>query len=323
VAVIQVFEFADIPHICSKDYPKVLRNGALYVRTRRLPETSEVPTSIEMREVVDLATRKSLRAYVKAAEDAGVTLTAHSTDRAPYDAEAERAWRLSELTDKIRQSGHWQVAIQPVGFSPERVAYSELEPIINGAVVRLRGWPVPYIDYRQPVLRGSDWVGQDIDARFVAQSEAWRFFTSGQFRHLRAVSADWRRGAEETPVPRGFTSVIEVWEVLYYVTEVFELAARLALSDAGAEVMTVNVELHDLAGRALIMGVRGRTEFVTPKAGPQEDSLTQKMTLSKDELIAKTRQHAAEMSQGFFGRFGWNPSLQQLTILQAPLDSMS
>ncbi len=95
VAVIQIFEFADVPHICSKDYPNVLRNGALYVRTRRLPETSEVPTSVEMREVLDLATRKSLRAYVKAAEDAGVTLTTHErpTDRASYDAEAERAWQ--------------------------------------------------------------------------------------------------------------------------------------------------------------------------------------------------------------------------------------
>lgn len=230
---------------------------------------------------------------------------------------------MSDLTDKIGQAGHWQVAIQPVGYIPGRVPYGELEPIISGAVVRLRGWPVPFIDTRQSVLRGRDWVGQDIDGGIVAQYEAWRFFTSGQFRHLRAVSADWRKGAEQTAAPRGFTSVIEVWEILYYVTEVYELAARLALTAAGAEVMTAHVELHGLAGRALVMGLRGRTEFVTPKGGPQEDSLTQEMTLSKEELIAETRLHAVEMSQMFFSRFGWSPSVQQLTILQAQLASPS
>lgn len=226
---------------------------------------------------------------------------------------------MSELTDKIGQRGHWQVAIQPVAYNPKRVPYGELGPIINGAVVRLRGWPVPFIDSRESILRGQDWVGQDIDAGVVDQYEAWRLFTSGQFRHLRAVSADWRKGAEQTSVPRDFTSVIEVWEVLYYVTEVFELAARLALTAAGAEMMTVSVELRGLAGRALVMGMRDRADFAIPKGGPREDSLPHEMTLSKDELIAKTRQHAVGMSQGFFSRFGWDPSIQQLTALQTHL----
>lgn len=81
--------------------------------------------------------------------------------------------------------------------------------------------------------------------------------------------------------------------------------------------------LRGLAGRALVMGLRGRTEFITPKGGPQGDSLTREMTLPKDELIVKTRQHAVEMSQEFFSRFGWNPSHQQLTILQPQLASLS
>jgi hypothetical protein len=60
VAVIQVFEFADLPHLCSKDYPQVLREGALYVRPRKVPETSELASSVEMREILDLATEKAL-----------------------------------------------------------------------------------------------------------------------------------------------------------------------------------------------------------------------------------------------------------------------
>ena len=91
----------------------------------------------------------------------------------------------------------------------------------------MRGWPVPFVDHRAELLRGDDWTGQDIDAEIVSHYEAWRFFTSGQFNHLRAVSADWRTGQEATAVPVGAHAVIEVWEILYYVTELFELAARL------------------------------------------------------------------------------------------------
>ncbi len=98
VAVIQVFEFADLPHLCAKTYGDVLREGALYVRPRKVPETSELATSVEMREVLDLATEKALRAYVRLAERAGATLG--SGDEVPrseasdeqYDAQRKGAW---------------------------------------------------------------------------------------------------------------------------------------------------------------------------------------------------------------------------------------
>jgi len=72
VVVVQVYEFADIPHLCARDYPDVLRAGALYVRPRKMPETAEVASSVEMREVLDLAAEKRLRAYIEMAERAGV-----------------------------------------------------------------------------------------------------------------------------------------------------------------------------------------------------------------------------------------------------------
>lgn len=74
-AVLEVHEFSDVPHLCARGYEKVLRKGALYVRSRKLPETTEVPSSNEMREVLDLAAEKRLRAFVESAERAGVKLT--------------------------------------------------------------------------------------------------------------------------------------------------------------------------------------------------------------------------------------------------------
>lgn len=66
--VIIVHEFRDVPVLCRKDYPDplrpatpVLRQGACYVRSRRKPETSEIPSQTEMRELLELATEKQLR----------------------------------------------------------------------------------------------------------------------------------------------------------------------------------------------------------------------------------------------------------------------
>ena len=89
----------------------------------------------------------------------------------------------------------------------DRVPYEQLDEIIPAVAVRMRGWPVPYANFdRRELLRGDDWVGQDVDAKNVSHYEAWRFFMSGQFLHLRAVSADSRTGSELTPVQQDFGS---------------------------------------------------------------------------------------------------------------------
>jgi predicted HTH transcriptional regulator len=86
VAVMQVHEFADIPVLCAKDYLDVLRAGACYVRSRRVPETAEIPSAVEMRELLELATEKALRAYVERAENAGVILRSQSPASESADA---------------------------------------------------------------------------------------------------------------------------------------------------------------------------------------------------------------------------------------------
>jgi predicted HTH transcriptional regulator len=96
VAVIEVFEFSDTPHFCARDYGEVLQKGRLYVRPRRVPETSIVSSATEMREVVELAIEKRLRAYVETAERANVALSTENlpsmSDAERYDAEAGEAW---------------------------------------------------------------------------------------------------------------------------------------------------------------------------------------------------------------------------------------
>ena len=53
--ILYIEEFAEIPVLCKRDYQGVLRSGACYVRSSRKPETSEIPTQTEMRELLQLA----------------------------------------------------------------------------------------------------------------------------------------------------------------------------------------------------------------------------------------------------------------------------
>lgn len=91
LAVFEISEFADLPHLCIHD-SAVLRRGALYVRTRKKPETAEIASLDEMRELLDLATVKRLRAYVTLGERAGVRLVGESSGEESFKTERDRAW---------------------------------------------------------------------------------------------------------------------------------------------------------------------------------------------------------------------------------------
>ena len=69
--ILEVDEFADIPVLCKRGYQDVLRNGACYVRSRRKPETSAIPTQEDMRDLLELAIDKGVVKYLARAERVG------------------------------------------------------------------------------------------------------------------------------------------------------------------------------------------------------------------------------------------------------------
>jgi hypothetical protein len=94
--ILSVEEFETIPVICKRQFndPRnpakvVLRPGACYVRTRRKPETSEIPSQTEMRELLELATRKGIRHFLERAAAAGLPVATPGAPSAAehYDAE--------------------------------------------------------------------------------------------------------------------------------------------------------------------------------------------------------------------------------------------
>jgi len=87
---IEVREFLELPVLCKRDYPGTLRNGALYVRRRGKNETVEVPSHIEMREVIERA------AEVTARKMLGTVIRLQTTPRPPQPSEAEKFAKEAE-----------------------------------------------------------------------------------------------------------------------------------------------------------------------------------------------------------------------------------
>lgn len=222
----------------------------------------------------------------------------------------------SPIVDKIRTRGYWDVTIHPTRRLQKPLQPATLLDTLTRNVVSRRGWPVPFIDYRIPSQRTKDSVGQDIDAQMVGHYEAWRFTTNAQFSQLRSISADWREGTERTVVPRGARAVIEVWEILFYITELVELAARLALL-GGADEFHLAAELHGMADRALVAGTPNReldADYIS-----QLDVIDDARTVSVKQLTASSQQVAVDMSAALLAGFGWHAKLDVLRDYQGEL----
>jgi len=87
IVALQIREFESIPILCRKSYDDILRAGACYVRSRRKPETVEIPSQEDMRDLLDLATEKGLRKYFSQSAAAGVIFPSANlvTDREAFE----------------------------------------------------------------------------------------------------------------------------------------------------------------------------------------------------------------------------------------------
>ena len=87
--VIEVEEFSDVPVLCKRDYADVLREGACYVRPRRKPETTEIPTQADMRDLLDLAIEKGVTQFLERARRVGLfispTIETSISDQESFD----------------------------------------------------------------------------------------------------------------------------------------------------------------------------------------------------------------------------------------------
>lgn len=90
VAIV-VYEFDQIPVVCKRASGDLLRQGAIYTRSHRIPETCEVPTQTEMREITELATDKGIRRFITRLHRVGIPVeeTAMRSDEETFAKQLE------------------------------------------------------------------------------------------------------------------------------------------------------------------------------------------------------------------------------------------
>jgi hypothetical protein len=318
IVALEVGEFDVVPYICTRDYLDETRAGALYVRPRGMPKSVHVPTSIDMRDLVDLATSKGVREFIRRAGQAGMlTLSAEAGPGQDelFGAERMRAWsEPSAWAPDLEGLARFDVAIRPLPFDPRRIPPVRLDEVIERATVRLRGWPVPMFSRTEAVKRLGDRIGQDASARPVRRAEAWWLCSSGQFLQRRALTTEFTSAAEFRQTVADATGTVAIWDVLFYAVEVCELAARLA-SDLECDAISVSFALVNVAGRELVTGTweRELNDVYLQHAA----TLEAVADVSTVDLLADPRAVAVAMTEDILGRWGLRLPTQVLSEWQA------
>jgi hypothetical protein len=321
--VLVVHEFEDVPVLCKKGYgdgrAMVLRPGACYVRTRRKPETAEIPTQTEMRDLIDLATEKRLQRFIAQARAAG--LGPLETPQPPEQESFEQQVMEMNcaLLTKIRARGYWQTVVRPGRFARKAIpSMVTLHSLLEKAAVSMRGWDFPHLGMNQALRTDLDWIGQEVEAeRFL---ESWRFYQSGLFVDVSGIEGDWLDQSEWLrPQPDWAPGkFLSVEEAIYRLSEIYEFAARLAAAEEypREREMRIDVLLTGLQGRVLYFQRPGRWPLRREYRAEVEEFPAINVLL-RDDLIARPRVLALKVAAELFERFGWEASEASLRTIQA------
>ena len=216
---------------------------------------------------------------------------------------------MSKLLEKIRSGGYWNIAIHPNEFLPDRVdRVSKLYPILRKTSVKLRGWDFPHLNPMRDPRKENDWIEQEFGGEPFL--EIWRFYQSGQFVDVSSVPYDWNGSAFYKS-----GEIINVADSIIRLTEAFELAARLSLTEAGSLFMRIEITHANLASRCLdFNGVR--EQYAVRGCQSKKNVFSFDKEISQIELITEAKELALEPAAQLFRQFGWEPHVSLLRDIQ-------
>jgi hypothetical protein len=209
----------------------------------------------------------------------------------------------SALHNKILSRGYWQTIIRPASFKEKRIDdIAALFPIIEKAQVRLRGWYFPHIDSSLPYTIDMDWIGQEFEWNHY--KTLWRFYQSGLFFHVTGVPLDWRDESTLWPSDERWKPnvLLGIGDTIATFTEIFEFAARLALSEAGDNNLHIEILVGNLQHRFLYVDSSNRW----PIGQPYQATIAKfpyETELPRSKLVSESKNLALHASSELFKRF--------------------
>jgi hypothetical protein len=301
---ILVKEFEEIPVICKKDGPtgSGLFKGRMYCRSRRKYETVEVPSQTEMREIIELATEKMLRKYLRAMPIEEIKR--QPADSQLFEKQLEDFEQMDdELLKKIKSRGYWKIIIRPSKFKKDLIeSLGKCDKIIQDSIVGLRGWDYPHYP-SEGTTTGLDYIEGRVDWQEFL--EVWRFYQSGQFVHFIGLREDWweddKRAHLEVVGPS-----LSILGALYTLTEIYVFASRLTKLMELNEPIVVSISLVNTEGRKLVTLDPAR--FLRGDYVAQINEISIEKTHPITKLLTAHAELALEDTTWIFERFNWkNP----------------
>lgn len=230
---------------------------------------------------------------------------------------------MSDLIEKIRSRGHWQVGIRPINLEDRRVSNpDELQHILERTYVQFRGWCFPHLG--QDLLThykwasGNGWVGQKTDWQHYV--ELWRLYQTGQFIHYSGMREDWQNQCELPCLYAGIEpgEALDVLDTLLRFSEIFEFAARLTFRPASYDQISMEIAINGLNGRTLWDKPGGL--YVPANHRSNEDKYRYQRSFSFLDL-ADSKEPALVAAQELYRYFGWKPRISWLRDIQTELIS--
>lgn len=226
------------------------------------------------------------------------------------------------LLERIRSRCYWQALIRPEQFIANRIEdYGRLRPIVRESAVSLRGREFPHVaDQREIKRGGDDWVGEEQD--WQDHLELWRLYQSGQFVSVLGLWHDWQGRSIQDLDGDGPTNELPLWDTIYRFTEIYEFAARLALTEAGGAAMRVEVKIGNLQERVLVQdnpGKRPPRRYYYPAASFSHPARGAD-PIAREALVAQPREFAAVALHELFRRFEFPVTIASIRSWQDELD---
>jgi hypothetical protein len=318
--VIEVPPFSDTPHICQKDYPGVLSQPSLYVRTDN-NESAPVRSAADFKTVVERAVRNrsdALLASFRSILTSGTTLPESSALDRFLAQRNEAITRFDEINPLKREEpllGYLEGSFLPERFSAERFTIEALREATERAHITYTGWPFLFIHRGQPE---ETYVIQDGWETFIQTKDFgghylmdfWRFQQSGFFYH-RSILRPSARQSEH-----GRTPVADLRQIAVYVAEAIDCLIRLydgLFEDS--EYVSMELRVLNANGRVLVNSEGAIALHAAYTCRIPEIVLMRRLPLA--DWRAAVIEHAVAMTNEIYIRFNWpqpNKDLARNTI---------